>query len=120
VEESNLQENYNILQKTKSTCYSPAGNRSPRTVLEHDDSVSTADSTLTTTLTNVSNQSPTNSNANSGHVDRDRNKAVSLFEGVRKKIQHYKDRIAGHESQKSELLKDMEKVTQEKEQTLSR
>ncbi|CAM6090438.1 unnamed protein product [Calypogeia fissa] len=119
VEESNLQENYNILQKTKPKCYSPNISRSPRTVLEHDDSISLADSTFTTTLTNVSNWSATNSDANSGDGDGHPKSTTSLFEGVRQKIQHYKDRITGQESRNALLIKELERVTGDKERALS-
>ncbi|CAM6096533.1 unnamed protein product [Calypogeia fissa] len=119
VEESNLQENYNILQKTKPKCYSPNSSRSPRIVLEHDDSISLADSAFTTTLTNVSNWSATNSNVNSGDGDGHPKSTTSLFEGVRKKIQHYKDRITGQESRNALLIKELEQVRVDKEQALS-
>ncbi|KAL2610012.1 hypothetical protein R1flu_028585 [Riccia fluitans] len=111
VEESSLQENFRFLPK-RDGLEGASGCQSPCTVLEHEDSVSLANSSLTTSLTHIScNQS--------GDGEVGLNSATSLFEGVRKKMQEFRCRIAAKESESAELLREIERLKAEKEQALS-
>ncbi|KAL3678471.1 hypothetical protein R1sor_021427 [Riccia sorocarpa] len=114
VEESSMQDNFRFLPKRdlQGGASGYKGCQSPCTVLEHEDTVSVANSSFTTSLTNISCYQ-------SGDGELGLNSATSLFEGVRKKMQDFRSKIATKESECAQLLRDVERLKAEKEQALS-
>jgi hypothetical protein len=101
-----------VKKENPCICYSPRENGSPRTVLEQ------AEDTMShTSSSQTAHSSPP---AISGDSNSSSTVAVSVFEGVRKKVQELKQKISAHEARIAELKAENEELLQEKQNCVHR
>lgn len=100
-----------VKKENPCICYSPRENGSPRTVLDQAED----------TMSHTSSSQTTHSNpAIAGDSISSSTVAVSVFEGVRKKVQELKQKISAHETRIAELKAENEELLQEKQNCVHR